>query len=83
MSEGVPVVASRVVGNSDAVAHGAAGLLYTLDDHAAAAAQILRLADEPGLWQSLADAARRRACAEFNAEAMAARTAALYRACLA
>lgn len=83
MSEGVPVVASRVVGNIDALGNGDAGLLYPLDNNAVAAEQILRLTDKPGLWQSLAETARQKVRAEFDAEAMAERTAALYRAGLA
>lgn len=80
MSEAVPVVATDVVGNRDAVAHGRTGLLFPLDAPEEAATALMRLCGEPGLWARLSQGARQRAGQEFRVEAMAAATASVYHA---
>jgi len=82
MAAGVPVVASDVVGNNDAVTHGRTGLLFPVDDLPFAAKLLLRLADEPELWTALGAAARNDALSRFNAEGMARGTAEVYHAVL-
>ncbi len=78
MSEGVPVIATDVVGNRDAVMHGLTGFLFSLDTPAAAADWIARLHKDAVLWRSLADAAMKTAGASYSVEAMARSTALLY-----
>lgn len=78
MSEAVPVVATDVVGNRDAVAHGQTGLLFPPEAPQEAARAVLRL-EEPGLWERLASGARQRAGREFSVQAMVEATASLYR----
>ena len=68
---GVPAIASRIYGISDAVVEGETGLLHApgaLDDIAAA---MERLIEEPALRARLAHRARERAIAEFTEERVA------------
>lgn len=78
MSEGVPVIATDVVGNRDAVMHGLTGFLFSLDAPAAAADWIDRLHKDAVLWRSLADAAMQTAGARYSIDVMARSTALLY-----
>ena len=78
MAAGKPVVASRVGGNVELVAHEETGLLYPGDDDAALAEAIERLAADCHLRNSLGAAARIVAQHEFSHEAMIARTERLY-----
>ncbi|KPK52351.1 MAG: hypothetical protein AMS22_09310 [Thiotrichales bacterium SG8_50] len=78
MAAGKPVVASRVGGNVELVAHEETGLLYPGDDDAALAEAIERLAADCHLRNSLGAAARIVAQHEFSREAMIARTERLY-----
>jgi len=80
MSEGVPVAATDVVGNRDAVEHGRCGLLFPADAPAEAARAVLRLCDGPGLWARLSQGALCRAREQFDVETMATATATVYRA---
>lgn len=66
---GVPVVSTRAGGIPYIVTHDVTGLLVGLDDHAALAAQALRLFSEDGLALRLATAARREALEKYSWEA--------------
>lgn len=71
---GVPAIASRIYGVTDAVVEGVTGILHPPGDVAALTAAMARLAHDPQLRRELGDAARRRALADFQ---MAALTSAL------
>ncbi len=53
---GVPVVSTRAGGVPDLLQHGRSGLLVDVDDDAALAREVLRVLQEPGLAQRLAQA---------------------------
>ncbi len=78
MAAGLPVVASDVGGIPEVVRHGETGLLVPPGDVAALAAALDRLVADPGLRDSLAAGARRRA-ADYSWPSLAARVAELYR----
>ena len=65
MAQGTPVIASDVVGNRDVVVDGSSGLLFPCGDARFAATAILRLSDEPGLWEKLSRNSRRTARDRF------------------
>ncbi len=66
MAVGTPVVAARMGSIPDVVIDGESGLIVEPSDGAAMATAIRRLADEPGLAQRLADAARTRVEQRFD-----------------
>lgn len=66
-----PVVATRVGGTEEAVAHEMTGLLVPPSDPAALAAAIQRIRTDPLLADRLAVAGRKRVEAEFSADRMA------------
>jgi glycosyltransferase involved in cell wall biosynthesis len=78
MRAGVPVVASDVVGNRDVVLHSRTGLLFPPGDASLLAAAISLVLGDPVLGTRLTDAARDRLAADFDVQAMARATAALY-----
>lgn len=78
MANGVPVIASRVVGNCDAVVHGSNGFLYELDSPETAAEYLIQLADDPDLRLRLSQASRARAISEYSADRMAMEVAQVY-----
>ncbi len=55
---GVPTVASRIYGITDAVEDGKTGLLFTAGDIAGLTQSLLKLIDEPLLRQKMGEAAR-------------------------
>jgi glycosyltransferase involved in cell wall biosynthesis len=63
-----PVVATRIGGTEEAVAHEVTGLLVPPSDPAALAAAIQRLRTDPLLAERLAVAGRKRVQAEFSAD---------------
>jgi glycosyltransferase involved in cell wall biosynthesis len=67
MALGVPVIASRVAGIPELVEDGAGGLLFAPSDWAGLAACIERLLTEDKLYEALADHARHKVSAEFDA----------------
>ncbi|WBY00731.1 glycosyltransferase family 4 protein [Ramlibacter tataouinensis] len=69
-SAGLPCVASRIYGITDAVQDGATGLLVPVRDAPALAAAIERLLQDEALRSRLAAAARERALGRFSREAM-------------
>ncbi|MBI3549116.1 MAG: glycosyltransferase family 4 protein [Elusimicrobia bacterium] len=77
MAAGLPVVATRVGGVPDAVAHGRSGLLVAPRDAAALERAIVRLSTDADLRGRLSAAARSRA-ERFSWSAVAARYRSLY-----
>jgi glycosyltransferase involved in cell wall biosynthesis len=70
MSAGLPIVATRVEGNEEAIANGIHGLTVPPGDAAALADAILSLLDNPALGMSLGARARERARQQFALEGM-------------
>jgi glycosyltransferase involved in cell wall biosynthesis len=67
---GVPVLASRIYGTSDAVIEGKTGLLHAPGDVADIRAKLTRLGDEPDLRRRLGEAGRQRAEAQFRQDVL-------------
>lgn len=78
MAAGTPVVASEVMGHTDAVEHGVTGLLFPLSNPPAAAAAILSIHRSRDLFEQISAAAFDRARKEFSTEQMTRRTSELY-----
>jgi glycosyltransferase involved in cell wall biosynthesis len=76
---GLPVVGTAVGGLPEMVASGVEGWLVSPDDPAAAAAALDRLAEDAEVVRATAQAARRRALADFDARLQARRHLELYR----
>jgi len=83
MACGLPVIASAAGGLRDLVTHRTTGLLVPPGDAAALAQAIVELATDRELRTSMGSAGRARVLDGFSMEAMARRTLALYRDCLA
>ena len=79
MATGLPVVASAAVGITEAIDHGAEGLLFEPRDREALARAVLEVLDDPGRAARLGAAARRRVLERHTLAAVAARMDALYR----
>ncbi|MEI6333187.1 MAG: glycosyltransferase family 4 protein [Methylococcaceae bacterium] len=75
---GVPTVASRIYGITDAVEDGKTGLLFTAGDIAGLTQSLLRLIDEPLLRQEMGEAARVRALELFPSHKITAGMLSLY-----
>jgi glycosyltransferase involved in cell wall biosynthesis len=73
-----PVVATAAPGTTEVVEHGRTGLLVPVHDHPALAQAIRTVLADRDLAHRLGEAGRARAEAEFRAETMVARFAALY-----
>ena len=78
MACGLPVIASRVVGNDEVVRHGETGLLFALGDSDGLASAIGELADAPERRGAMARQARRIASEYYSWDATAAQYAALF-----
>ncbi len=81
MAVGLPIVTTRVGGNPEIVVPGETGKLVPSQDPAALAQAICDMLDEQPLWQTQADAARRRVETHFNARNMVRQYESLYREC--
>lgn len=68
MSLGLPVVATKVSGNEEAIMHGVNGLVVEPGDPSALAAALHALVTRPGDWSRLGQAGRRRYDELFWAE---------------
>lgn len=77
MSEGLPIVASRVVGNRDVINEGENGFLYPLGDPESAVDAIFKLADAE-TRQRLGDAGRKMVNTQHSIRGMADQTLQLY-----
>ncbi len=82
MAAGLPIVATAVDGNAEAVTDGVNGLLTPPGDPQAMAAALLRLLKDPALARKMGEAGRTRA-EEFSARKMVSDIADLYEALLA
>jgi glycosyltransferase involved in cell wall biosynthesis len=82
MAAGLPIVATAVDGNTEAVTDGVNGLLTPPGDPGAMADAILRLLEDQALSAQMGDAGRARV-GEFGARKMVSDIAALYEALLA
>ena len=82
MRAGLPVVATAIGGNGEAVEPGVTGTLVPPHDVAASAAAIVALLGDPGRSAAMGRAARARWGARFTADRMVAETEALYRRAL-
>ena len=80
MAARLPVIATAIGGNSDAVVEGETGSLVPVRDPQALAAAILRLAQDPGLRASFGEAGRHRVEQRFSLQACVDRYERLYRA---
>jgi sugar transferase (PEP-CTERM/EpsH1 system associated) len=78
MATGLPVVATDVGGTSELVVHERTGLLVPPSDPSALAAALRSLVDDRARRQSLGDAGRHRAEAEFDLARMVRRYEELY-----
>jgi len=67
---GVPAIASRIYGITDAVVDGVTGMLNAPGDVAALTAAMAQLANDPLRRHALGEAARKRAVADFPASAL-------------
>lgn len=65
---GIPAVASRIYGITDAVVEGETGLLHEPSNPRDLALQMTKLAENPGLRRALGEAARVRVHREFRSE---------------
>lgn len=78
MAAGVPVVATTVGGNPEAVEHRVTGLMVPPRDADSLAAAITALLGSPDLARALGGAARRRVAERFSLGTMVSRTERLY-----
>ncbi|MGL5115395.1 MAG: glycosyltransferase [Beijerinckiaceae bacterium] len=80
MAMGLPMIATRVGGNIDAVEHGISGLLVPPSSPAALAEALLGLAIDPARARALGEAARSSAIGRYSLEKCVDRYEALWRA---
>jgi L-malate glycosyltransferase len=78
MAAGVPVVATNVGGNPEAVEDGVTGLLVPSREPEALAAAIARLLEQPALAQAMGRAGRQRAVERFSLDRLTHETESLY-----
>jgi glycosyltransferase involved in cell wall biosynthesis len=79
MATSLPVVATNVGGNAEAVQNGVTGLIVPSDDPAALAAAITQLLADPVRAKAMGIAGKQRVAERFTTEAMILRTTATYR----
>jgi glycosyltransferase involved in cell wall biosynthesis len=70
MAASLPVVATNVGGNAEAVQDGINGFIVPSEDHEAMAAAIIKLLDDPAMAKAMGMAGKERALAKFTAGAM-------------
>ena len=70
MDAGLPVIATRVGGNAEAVVEGQTGLLVNAEDPTLLAAAIIRLLNEPDLLQQMGTNGKQRAGLLFTEQAL-------------
>ncbi len=78
MSYALPVVATDVTGNNDLIEGNINGCLYSIDKPADAAACILKLLNNEGLYRSFAVNARKKVIEHYSLSVMAEKTYNLY-----
>jgi glycosyltransferase involved in cell wall biosynthesis len=73
LASGLPVVASRILGNVDLVLDQENGLLFSIDESCEMiAAEIVRLWKSPARWQRMSDSARVSVSANYDWRVIAA-----------
>ena len=75
---GIPAIASRIYGSSDAVVDGETGFLFEAGNVGELVALLSRLQDEPALRASMGRRARTRVTAEFSEELLTSALLAFY-----
>jgi glycosyltransferase involved in cell wall biosynthesis len=83
MAVGLPVVATNVGGNAEAVQDGVSGFIVPPEDPAALAAAILQFFPDPSLAKKMGDAGRELVAAKFTTEAMMRSITDVYKGLLA
>ena len=83
MAAGLPVVATDVGGNAEAVADGRTGTIVAADNAPALAAAMLALLSDPERLRRLGETGRQRVVKHFTTEAMMSRVAEIFGALLA
>ncbi|MEO6910156.1 MAG: glycosyltransferase family 4 protein [Edaphobacter sp.] len=78
MAASLPVVATNVGGNAEAVQDGVSGFIVPPEDPQALAAAILRLLADPTQSEAMGAAGKRLAAEKFTTEAMMMQTTAVY-----
>ena len=78
MACGLPVIASRVIGNDEVVENGTTGLLFNLDRPNDLAMAMAELANAPARRASMSEQARRRVCETYSWDLVATRYATLF-----
>jgi glycosyltransferase involved in cell wall biosynthesis len=78
MAASLPVVATRVGGNGEAVEDGVTGLLIPTENPPALADAVLSLLSDRSMARAMGEAGYRRVAREFTTEAMLRRSAELY-----
>ena len=78
MAASLPVVATNVGGNAEAVNDGISGFLVPSEDPGALSAAILRLLSDPSQARAMGAAGRSLVAERFTVEAMMNRTASAY-----
>jgi len=83
MAASLPVVATQVGGNGEAVEHGTTGFIVPPENPEAMSDAIERLLAHPTQMKAMGNAGRNRALEKFTTEAMMARIIATYKQVLA
>lgn len=78
MAEGIPVIASDVVGNNDIIKNNVTGLLYDLEDPHEAAERLVALSNDRSLWKKLSLNGQKLVAENYTVGQMARRTHKLY-----
>ncbi len=83
MACGLPVVATAVGGNAEAVEEGVTGRIVRAEDHQALADAVQQILQSPAMFRAMGQAGRERAEAEFSSAAMMQKLTTAYRDILA
>ena len=83
MACGLPCVATKVGGNSEAITDGTNGFIVDSEDAESAASRILRLLREPAMANAMAEAAKRTVSERFTSQVMIDQLTRHYRRLLA
>jgi glycosyltransferase involved in cell wall biosynthesis len=83
MAASLPVVATDVGGNAEAVADGVSGFIVPSEDIAGLSAAIVRLIDDPELARTMGEAGKNLALEKFTTEAMMEKIIVVYDGLLA
>jgi glycosyltransferase involved in cell wall biosynthesis len=78
MAASLPVIATNVGGNSEAVRDGVSGFLVPSDDPAALSTAIIRLLSDPSQAKAMGAAGKAIVAENFTTEAMMTRIASAY-----